>query len=197
MSSTHREAEAELERELEPATPAWLEETAVLEPEPEPVEAAAAGSVLDVIRERRAAKATDHVYDMPVPGYGGLLVVRCTPLAGSALTPLRLRLERSKDPARDFALAADILIAAAENVLARRKAGGELEPLDPTGEPVAINERLAELLRVETTSARDLVRELFSLAPSPELAVGDAVGDYLAWAQGADADLDEGLLGES
>jgi hypothetical protein len=188
--------------ELEP-TPAWLDETVVLEPEPEPegVEVEPAGSVLDVIRGRRSAKAAEHEYDMPVPGYGGLLVVRCAPLAGEALTPLRLRLERSKDPSRDFALAADILIAATENVLARREARAELEPLDPTGDPVTFTERLAELLRIEEIDprhpARSLVRAVFSLAPSPELAVGDAVGEYLLWAQGADADLDEGLLGES
>jgi hypothetical protein len=191
--ATHRERE--LEETVELRAPAWLDEDA--EPELDPVEAPPDGSVLDVIRERRSAKAVEHVYDMQVPGYGGLLIVRCAPLAGAALTPLRLRLERSKDPSRDFALAADILIAACENVLARRSQAAELEPLDPTGEPVEINERLAELLRVEATSARQVVRELFSLAPSPELAVGDAVGDYLGWATGVDADLDEGLLGES
>jgi len=194
MSATPRE-DLEATVELAPA-PAWLDE-----PEPElegePVEVGAAGSVLDVIRERRSAKAAEHEYDMPVPGYGGLLVVRCTPLKGETLTTLRLRLERSKDPSRDFALAADILIAVAEDVLARRSSSAPWEPLDPTGEPVTFTERLAELLRIEATSARELVRAVFSLAPSPEMAVGDAVGDYLAWAQGADADLDDGLMGES
>jgi hypothetical protein len=196
MSSTEQragelgEAEAELERAP------WLDDTVVLEPE-EAVEVAPAGSVLDVIRARRAAKAAEHEYDMPVPGYGGLLVIRCTPLRGEDLTRLRLRIERSKDPSRDFQLAADILIAVCDNVLARRTPAGELEPLDPTGEPVAMTERLAELLRVKAGSARDVVRAVFSLAPSPEMAVGDAVGDYLAWAQGADADLDDGLMGES
>jgi len=174
--------------------PAWLAEPA---DEADPVEVPPSGSVLDVIRERRTARAAEHEYDMPVPGYGGLLVLRCAPVGSATLTTGRLRLERSKDPARDFALAADILVEACENVLARRTPTGELEPLDPTGEPVAINERLAELLRVEVHSARELVRAVFSLAPSPEMAVGDAVGDYLAWAQGADADLDDGLMGES
>lgn len=185
-------------------TKAWLDETVVLDPDDEPgddpIEVASAGSVLDVIRERRSQRAADHEYDMQVPGYGGLLVLRCTPLRGETLTQLRLRLERSKDPSRDFALAADIVVAVCENVLARRTPQGELEPLDPTGEPVAINERLAELLRVEVDPrhpARSLVRAVFDKAPSPEMAAGDAVGDYLAWAQGADADLDEGLLGES
>jgi hypothetical protein len=173
----------------------WLDETDELEPEP--VEVSPAGSVLDVIRERRSARATAQEYEMPVPGYGGLLVLRCAPLRGETLTTLRVRLERSKDPARDFALAADILIAVCEDVVARRTPGAELEPLDPTGEPLELNERLAELLHFDATTARQLVRELFGKAPSPELAVGDAVGDYLAWAQGADADLDDGLMGES
>lgn len=172
----------------------WLEETVELEPEP--VELESAGSVLDVIRERRNARAPEHEYDMLVPGYGDLLVLRCTPIKGEDLTRLRVRIERSKDPTRDFKLAADILHAVVDNVLARRRVGAELEPLDPTGEPVGITDRLAELLRVEATTARELVLELFSLAPSPEMACGDAVGDYLAWAQGADADLDDGLMGE-
>lgn len=195
MSETTTPRDVELERELEPTPPAWLNDTVELEPEP--VEVAPAGSVLDVIRARREARAAEHEYDMPVPGYGGLLVLRCEPLAGEDLTPLRLRLERTRDPARDFALAADILAGACVNVLARRAPGAKLEPLDPTGDPVTIGERLAELLRVDATSARELIRAVFSLAPSPELAVGDAVGDYLSWAQGADADLDDGLKGES
>lgn len=162
-----------------------------------PIEVTPAGSVLDVIRRRRSEKAAEHTYDLLVPGYDGLLALRCTPLRGDTLTQLRLRLERSKDPSRDFALAADILANVCEEVLARHSRSAGWESLDPTGEPVAIGERLAELLRVPATSARQLVREVFSLAPSPEMACGDAVGDYLAWAQGADADLDEGLLGGS
>jgi hypothetical protein len=196
MSSTSTNRDAELELEREPV-PAWLDEPAEAAPAPEPIEVGAAGSVLDVIRERRATKAAEHEYDMKVPGYGGLLVVRCVPLSSGVLSPLRERLERSKNPERDFALAADILIAACENVLARRSAADELEPLDPTGEPVTFTERLAELLRVEARSSRELVRELFSLAPSPEIAAGIAVNGYLEWAQGLDADLDSGLSGES
>jgi len=195
MSSTDQR-DVELDETVELKAP-WLDDTVVVEPEAEPVEVSPAGSVLDVIRARRSARAAEHEYDMPVPGYGGLLVLRCTPLRGEDLTRLRIRIERSKDPSRDFQLAADLLIAVCENVLARRSPTAELEPLDPTGEPVAINERLAELLRVEASSARELVRAVFSLAPSPEMAAGDAVGDYLAWAQGADADLDDGLMGES
>jgi hypothetical protein len=184
------------QEEVEQRKTAWTDSDAIDEPVPEPIEAES-GSVLDVIRSRRDSRAAEHEYDMPVPGYGGLLVLRCTPLRGETLTKLRLRLDRSKDPSRDFALAADVLSAVCENVLARRTPEAELEPLDPTGEPVRLTERLAELLQVEASSARQLVRAVFSLAPSPEMAVGDAVGDYLAWAQGADADLDEGLLGES
>jgi hypothetical protein len=176
-----------------------LEETAQLD-EPEPadtIEVAAAGTVLDVIRERRETLAVEHTYLMLVPGYNELLALRCTPLRGRELTQLRLRLERSKDPSRDFALGADIVINVCEAVVARRTTADPWESLDPTGDDVTVGERLAELLRVEATSSRQVVRALFDLAPSPELAVGDAVGDYLSWAQGADADLDKGLLGES
>lgn len=165
--------------------------------EPETIEVRPAGSMLDVIRERRNSRVTEHTYHLLVPGYDELLALRCTALRGETLTQLRLRLERSKDPARDFALAADILANVVEDVVARRTKTAEWESLDPSGEPVPLGERLAELLQIESTSVRQLVRAVFDKAPSPEMAAGDAVGDYLAWAQGADADLDEGLLGES
>ena len=38
---------------------------------------------------------------------------------------------------------------------------------------------------------------IFEKAPSPEIAVGVAVNEYLEWAQGIDADSDEDMLGES
>lgn len=166
-------------------------------PEPEPVEASAAGSVLEVIRRRREERSAEREYDLLVPGYGGLLVLRCSPLRGDQQTVLRQRIDRSKDPAKDFALAADVLVAVCERVLARRTREGPLESLDPSGEDVGINARLAELLHVESTTARGLVRALFDKAPSPEMAAAKEVGEYLAWAQGEDVDLDDELLGES
>ena len=165
-----------------------------------PVDVDAETSVLDVIRHRRRSYVAEHSYDMLVPGYAGLLVLRCGPLTREHQTRTRLRLEkleRQKDPSRDFAINADTLISVCEEVLARPSARAPLEPLDPTGESVKIDARLAELLQVETSSARELVLVLFEKAPSPEVAVGVAVNEYLSWAQGLDADADEDLLGES
>lgn len=154
-------------------------------------------SVLDAIRDRRAQLTHEHVYDLKVPGYRGLLVLRCAPIRGAKLTQLRTRLETSKDPERDFGLNADVLIDSCQAVLARRSLEDEFETLDPTGEVVRIDSRLAELLKLDTTRARDVVRELFAAAPSPELACGVAVGDFAAWSSGADLEVEDDLLGES
>lgn len=157
-------------------------------------------SALDAIRRYRETHVAEQHYDMVVPGYGELLVLRCAPLRGDAQTKTRLRLEkleRAKDPSRDFAINADTLVDVCEQVLARHTRDGELVSIDPSGEPVKIESRLADLLNVEAPTARELVKSIFAGVPSPEISVGVEVGRYLDWAQGVDSDVDEGLLGES
>lgn len=161
------------------------------------VEAVAGGSVLDAIRRRHDELRREHFYDLKVPGYRGCLVLRCAPIRGAKLTQLRIRLEQSKDPERDFGLNADVLIDSCQQVLGRERPEDELETLDPTGEPVRIDARLAELFGVQTDRARDMVYRLFDAAPSPELACGVAVGEFAAWSQGAELDAEDELLGES
>jgi len=169
------------------------DDTVVLAPAP------AAGSVLDVLRAKTRELAAAHEYDMVVPGraWAGRLVLRCEPLQASTLTTLRMRLERSKDPERDFALNADVLINACVDVLGRRTRTDELVPLGGDV-PMTIGAPLADALGLDgMTTSRQVLRALFSGVPSPELAVMNAAGDYLSWAQGADEDLEVDALGES
>jgi hypothetical protein len=164
-------------------------------------------TVLDVIKRRRAEHVADQFYDMLPPGFDGCLVLRCSALSGEAQTATRVKLaalERKKDPTRDFAINADTLIAVCEEVLARKTRTDPLVPLVP-GETVRIDWRLAEVLGVpkalglepEQVTARMLLKEVFRGAPSPEISIGVHVNDYLEWAQGLEADTDEGLMGES
>jgi len=153
-----------------------------------------AGSVLDAIRARRATIAAQHEYEMRLPRYGDQLVLVCKPAPASWLTRIRERMQ-SKNPERDYAVSADLLISVCIAVRGRRKPGGPLTDLDPD-EPVRIDDRLAELLGFQAETARDVVRGLFHGAPSPEVAVVSAVNDYMEWSQGASDESDEELLGE-
>ena len=172
-----------------------------VEPEPEPVEAPAEGSVLDVIRRRRESYHAEEHYYALVPGYEGLFALECGPLKAETQTATRVRmqmLERKGDPARDWAINADTLIAVTERVVGRVSIGSPWESIDTlTGEPVRIEERLAELLGVEAASARELLRAVFDKVPSPEVAIGVRVNEYLEWAQGLDLDADRLMMGES
>jgi len=167
---------------------------------PDPIEAEAAGSILDVIRQRRQGRTADHAFHVLVPGYRGLLALRCVPIPSDEMTELRGRIaaaERAQDSAVDLAVASDFLIRACDSVVARRTRAAAWEPLDPNGDPVGIDSRLADLLGLEATSARQALLGLFSLVPSPDMAIQTAVSAYLDWARGVDADADEELLGES
>jgi hypothetical protein len=156
-------------------------------------------SVLQALRARRQTHAADRHVDLDVPGYRGLLVLRLGPIPSQTMSRLRERAERSRSPERDYNLNADTLIAACRQVLGRARPTDELQLLvDPEGEPVRIDERLAELLGVEgVKDARGMLRVLYEGANSPELAVAAAGGQYVEWASGANNEIDEELLGES
>ena len=161
------------------------------------------GSVLDVIKARREEIAAEHEYLMYVPGYQRLLAIRCHPLSGAVVTAARTRMERSKNPECDFGLAADLLIEACDEVIARKTRQSEWEPIAPDGLPTQLDHRLAEMFgfvpdpESSLGSARQLVRSLFDKVPAPEMSVSVHVGEYLAWCQGEDVDVEEELLGEA
>jgi len=188
---------SELPTELKRRFPLDLAE----EEQPEPIELAPEGSVLEVIRARRARHAAEQHLDVLVPGHGDLLALRCRPLHAEEMGEIRKRieaLERTKNPMVDYTLAADLLITATREVIARKGLREPWEPIDPTGEPTGISTRLAELLHLDAPSARLCLRGLFEFAPSPEMAITSCVGEYLAWARGESADeTDQLLMGES
>jgi len=157
---------------------------------------AAPNSVLDLLRATRATYTAEQIYDIAVPGYDDLLVLRLGPLPGAKITVFRERHERSKSPERDFNLNADLLIAAVHDVLARRTQDGELQPLD-ADDPIGLDERLADGLDLHARSGRELVRELFGAAPIPEVALNTLMGGYMDWATGVNNDADETFAGES
>src|SRR5262245_27278257 len=116
----------------------------------------APASILDTLRARRREAVGDRHYDVDVPGYAGLLVLRRGPITGSGFTRRRERMEASKSPERDFNLNADVLIAATSDVLGRTDPLDELTALDED-EALRLDDRLATLLGFEAKGARDVV----------------------------------------
>lgn len=153
-------------------------------------------SVFAKLRDMRAEHAVEQTYDIEVPGYGGLLFLRCGPISGPTLATLRGRMMRSKTPDRDVDLAIDVLVAACREVMVRLNVDDELQPADED-EPMRVDERLAVSLGLTGRSAREVMRELYSSVPSPELAIVAESNAYYEWASAANDEIDSTFLGES
>jgi hypothetical protein len=154
------------------------------------------GSVLAALQAQRAEhQAVQRVYDLAVPGYRGLLVLRLGPVPASQLSRIMDRATTGKSPERSFNANADLLVAACTEVLARARTSDPFVPLlGRDDEPVKLDARLAELLQLPETRARGLVRALFEGANSPDMALATAAGEYAEWASGAaEEELEESL----
>ena len=154
-------------------------------------------SLLGQLRGMRAEAAADKHFDLEVPGYRGCLVLRLGPLGGSVITKLRERADKSNSPDKDFNANADVLIAGTREVLGRPDREAELEPLDPDGGTVRVDERLAELLQLGTKTARASLLELWDKANAPEIAVGLAAAEYIDWCGDTSTELDEEFVGKA
>jgi hypothetical protein len=169
--------------------PASEEETVVLEPEPDE-------SVLGELRRRRREMGTALSHEILVPGYQGMVALRVGPISGQQQSRLMERMTRSKSPEKDVNLNADYLIAACREVVVRRE-GEQWQSIPSEDGTVGLDERLVDALELPPVSkARDVLRALFSLAPSPEIAITIAGGEYISWAAGQSEELDEEFLGE-
>jgi hypothetical protein len=171
------------------------------EPDEQPTQiiAAAGDSVLDAIRKRYDDLAVERHYDLEVPGWHGCFVLRCGPINSKKLGQVRERLSRGGGGTAmfDFAFNADVIIDSCREVLVRLKREDELESVDPGGEAVGIDARLADLLHIKTNRARDLLLAIYKGAPSPEVAIERAQIDLYQWSSGAEQELEEDVLGES
>jgi hypothetical protein len=162
-------------------------------PDEEPVPTS---PMLAAIRAKQAAHAGEHSYDVDVPGYDGLLVIRCGPLGGRRLTAIRTRMETSKSPDREQNVNLDTLIEGCREVLGREDIHDPLVPLDDEL-PVRIDKRLSRMLGLpETTSAREVLLGVFAGANDPDMAIGVAAGSFLEWCSSANGQIAEDVLGE-
>ncbi len=169
------------------------------EPE-EPQEAETPSTLLESLRAKRAELAAEQTHEVLVPGYAGRVAIRCGPISGRQQAALLDRLAKSKSPERDVNLNADYLIAACREVVVRDGYDQPWQSLADVngGEPVGVEPHLADLLALQPTAptARGVLFSLFALAPSPEVAITIAGGEYIGWAGGINEELDEAYLGE-
>jgi hypothetical protein len=154
-------------------------------------------SVLDRLKERRDEIGQARTFDLEVPGTGGRLVLRLGALPRQRFAALTARAAKSKNPDADLNLNADTLIAATVEVLGRNSREEPLRGVGLDGQTVRIDETLAGLLGLpDATRAREVLQAVFAMAPSPDLAIGVAAGQYMEWAAAAVDDADEEFVGE-
>ena len=154
-------------------------------------------SVFTAVQQHWQKHAGEWQLDLDVPGTGGLLVLRTRPIESRALATLLDRINTSKDPLSALNANVDLLVAATDAVLGRDRPGDTATPtLDPDGDPYTIG-TLAGPLGMNGARAREVCLRLFSGVPSPDLAIGQTANEYIAWASGANLDIDASTVGES
>jgi len=159
----------------------------------------APGTVFEALQAKRLERAEKKTLDVPIPGWFGCLGLRLGPIPSRQLDRIVDVASSSKAPEKNFNANADIVIQACVAVVGRLDRDDPWEEqLDPDGVPYRVDVRLKDRMKgLQAETARGLLRELFSAAPSPELAIDALAGEYARWASAANEELDEELLGES
>jgi hypothetical protein len=150
-------------------------------------------TLLNQLRDKREALKGDHYLDLDIPGYEGMLVGRFRPFP----------VEKSERKMKEFQklvgkqpmllkAACDTLIDACEQLMVRKEAGAEPQPIDPEADaPIAFDSRAAELFGFQASTARQVVIGLF---PTEQSIVATNV-EVSRWMQTLSRDTDEELLG--
>jgi len=157
-----------------------------------------ASPVWERLREQRARLEEDRHIDLGVPGTGDQVGLRLGPIPGATQAALAKRQQASRSRERDFNLNADFVIAASQAVLVRDNPDLPWRVDEGSdGEPHTLSDLPALLGRPDIQNAREVIRYLFSWAPSPDLALTFFVAEYINWASASEVEVVEELAGES
>jgi hypothetical protein len=162
-------------------------------PLPEPPE-----SVMQRLREKRKSISERNEIDIDIPGYDGELVARYRLMEGHEFELIGKKVRRQFKSTADRLTygSADTLIAACVNILIRG-ADDRLYPLGDLiglpGEPIRYDDRLAEFLKFEANSARDVILGVFA---NNELALAQHQVKFARWTSDTSKDVSEDFLGE-
>jgi hypothetical protein len=149
---------------------------------------------LDALKAQRRQVAAAHHFDVVVPGWRELLVLRLGSITGAQQQRIVERARTNPNANVDV----DFLVAAFVSVLGRSTPTGALAVLvDDEGDPVGLDKRLADMLELGVVrNARDVCVALFAGANSPSLALSSAANEWLEWGRSANEEIDEDFLGE-
>ena len=161
-------------------------------------------TVLERVRRRAQEEQAAKHLDVPVPGYGGDLVVRLAPIGwdttaeigerNHALAAASAKAGRTVSRAQWNTLA-DLVIRGVSDVMLN--VDGHLVPLREEGS-TGLTRELGEALGWPTVpdTARQILLTLFARANSPELHVTSVAVRYQEWLEDADQVVVEAVLGE-
>lgn len=150
------------------------------------------GSILSTLKAKREAIARERHVDLDIPGYGGLLVVRCHPVGWEKLKEIGTAAEKDRHPKKELFAQANTLIAATDQLFIRD--GGKLKSPDPDGSVVRWDPKLAELLDLGTMNrARDILLAVFN----NDVAVSLLHADFSEWNAVVNPEVDEDFSGNS
>lgn len=157
---------------------------------PDP-DAPPAGSLLERLRQQRAAAKPDHL-DLVIPSWGAntggvKIVARMNriPWRGKAASALRkLQSQQAVNDQAELDAECDLLISGLDQLYGTD--GDTPEPLnDADGAPLRFDEATAAALGLGARKAREVVYALWGGAPG-EFALKAAAGRYLQWLQASE-----------
>lgn len=147
-------------------------------------------STLRGLRSRLGAQSPP--FDVVVPGYDDLLIVRCKWVPFKDLNQGAKDLQKITEPTElQIAAAADTFVTTCQELLIR--VDNEVRPLAQDGVPINFGDpRLPELLGfAPTTTARDAVRAVFA----NEYSLITTANSVVEWLQDTTRNVDKAFLG--
>lgn len=150
-------------------------------------------SVISTLRGLRSKLgAQSPPFDVVVPGYDDLLIVRCKWVPFKDLNQGAKDLQKISEPTElQIAAAADTFVTTCQELLIR--VDDVVKPLAKDGVPITFGDpRLPDLLGfTPTTSARDAVRSVFA----NEYALITTANSVVEWLQDTTRNVDKAFLG--
>jgi hypothetical protein len=150
-------------------------------------------SVIETLRERRNQLGLQaKPLDIPVPGYDGLLILRCRWVAFKDLSAGARELSKIKEPTEaQIHAAADTLVVCCQDFLI--KVGDEIKPIAEDGTPTVFGDpRLpASLGFSQLATAVDVARAVFN----NEYALIRTANTVIEWLQDTTKRVDTDILG--
>lgn len=149
---------------------------------------AAAGSQLASLRDRRAAAAKQLYLDLPVPRLEPEVFVRFAPVEQAQIDRINKRHEKSKDREKTVKINAVVLAEACRGIFeVIDEQEVSIDPADREGDWPRFDEKLADLLGLDSTGAVDVVRGLY-LTDGDVIATATKLAD---WSGYSITDLEE------